>query len=537
MCRENAFVERVGRVHVTLYANGTMDEMLINSATTAEKDTYLIECFHDAGFLKTLIAGEYSILAGRKGAGKTAISRYLEKKYADHSLLASLRISITSFTEERIKKGVEETREKVILFILLKTARHLYDQGLLESSTRPYWEAVFSEAGLDDSSNYQGFQTVQRKSSIGASLMGLLGKTEETRNKTVPEITSDSIFSSLQNSLERFDNSTEYLVFVDDISDYLDESKKQNITEDLVVIRDTLFRLDGFNTALRDAQKSLRFVVCVRDDLFEFMEGSNINKLKTNALQLTWDERSFASLLIRRLPHFRQNVEEALKNPVESIRALFPDEMFQTRLEAFDTKRYATNFYAYMVAISFNRPRDFLAFCYAMRERLSPKHQVVIENIDAAEIEYTDYFMAEIRDELYLASKIFDFKGDSKAVDRLVDILARKDGFNASQLRTDFSTILDEKTSLGRKRIEQFVYQLWWYGLLGFKEPREQLINFRYIALTSRFITEKAGGYSYYLHRGLWWFAKKRRGVRTPLEKELTETDVQLPLPEPPEQR
>jgi hypothetical protein len=490
-----------------------MGNLQIHSSSTAEKDRYLIDCFHDAGFLKTLIHDDYSILAGRKGAGKTAIARYLEKKFSDYSLFGSSRISITSFTHERQANGPEYIQEKILLFILLKTSKYLFDQKFIITSNRPYWEAVFEQTGLSTSSNFDSFQTTEKKNSLGVSFANLIkGKVEETRTKKHIEINIDSILEALLESMETVDDETGYLIFIDDISDYLDGLNKEDIANDIITIRDILFKLDEFNTLVKDRQKGLRWVACIRDDLFEFMEGSNINKLKTNSLLLSWDEKSFASLLIRRLPHFEGKIEESLDNPISSIKALFPDSIFQSRLKEFDTNRYGTNFYAYMVAISFNRPRDFLAYCYSMRNKLSLKHLVEIENIDSAESEYSDYFMAEIRDELFLASRVFDFKGDTGGIEKLIHLLSKKDGFNSNQLRTDLAGFLDEKTSLGKKKIERFIYELWWYGILGFKEPKQKLINFRYILSTSHFLTDKAGEYNYFLHRGLWWFVRKSKG-------------------------
>jgi len=493
-----------------------MEEFSIQGTTTAEKDKYLIDCFYDAGFLKTLIKEDYSILAGRKGSGKTAIAKFLENKYGDYSLLGSLRIPIESFTIEHSEKGSGQTKEKIVLFILLKTAKYLFDKNLLIVDNKAYWEEVFEKIGFNSASNYEGFETVSKRSSIGVSLAGWIkGKTEKTREKKTLEVNSNSVFSAIRDSLETLDDNTKYLIFVDDVSDYLDESKRENVGKDINIIKDILFKLDSFNTELRDTQKGLRFIVCIRDELFEFMEGSNINKLKTNSLFLSWDERSFAGLLVRRLPHFRADIDKALGNPIEAIREFFPDEIFRKRVKLFNTKRYATNFYAYMVAISFNRPRDFLAFCYTLRDRLSFKYKVTIDNIDSAEIEYTDYFVSEMRDELFLASKIFKFKANSEDIDKLIDILGQKEGFSSSQFRTEISMILDEKTSVGRKKIERFIYELWWYGVLGFKEKKESYINFRYIPLTARFVIKKAKTYIYYLHRGLWWHVQKRKKEET----------------------
>ena len=117
--------------------------------------------------------------------------------------------------------------------------------------------------------------------------------------------------------------------------------------------------------------------------------------------------KDFASLLIKRMPYFKDNLDDYLKDPVRSIKQRFPDEIFTSFLKKFSVKHFNSNFYAYMAAISFNRPRDFLQFCYALRNRLSQKLPATFENIQSAEIEYSDYFIQELRDELYIASRIF----------------------------------------------------------------------------------------------------------------------------------
>jgi hypothetical protein len=321
--------------------------------------------------------------------------------------------------------------------------------------------------------------------------------------------TPSSLIEALRQSLP---SGKDFLIFLDDITDYLDIAEEKAVKEEIAIIQDLLLKLEIYNSEFADSNKSLRFISLVREDLFEYMEGSNINKLKGNSLSLEWKEESFAGLLIKRLPFYSDNLEENLKNPVEAIRKQFPDEIFTDALADFETNRYATNFYAYIVAVSFNRPRDFLMFCYAMRDRLSMKREATYENIEAAEIEYSDYFTTELRDELFLASRVLGFEADQENVNRLIDILSKKNGFNSSELRTDLGQYLGEKTSkLGRKKIEAFIEELWWYGILGFKEDKKQLINFRYIAGRVPFLVSKIKQYTLFLHRGLWWFSQKRK--------------------------
>ncbi len=484
---------------------------LVQHQSQAEKDQYLVDCFHDSGFLKQIIENDYSILAGRKGTGKTAIARYLEQKYEKNDLLTSKRISVTSFSDDKVDSQLSDVREQILLYILLATARHLFDKNFLLPGSRDYWEKVFEQAGINHANTYELFKTKNKTNSIKAGFAFFQGKLEEERVISDVNLNSESVFDSILESLDEIGRQTSFLFFVDDLSDYLDDSDKKVLSEDIHVIKEVILRLDAFNTVLQDSERGLRFVACIRDDLFDFMEGSNINKLRTNTLFLRWNEESFAGLIIRRLPHFRNNLEEALKDPKIALKKLFPDEIFAEKLSLFETNRYTTNFYAYLVAVSFNRPRDFLSFCYAMRTRLSEKHPATLENIDSAEGEYSDYFKNEIRDELYLASKIIDFDSDAQFLNKLIDAMSQRDNFNTHQLRTNVAPLLGVKTTTGRKKIENFIHQMWVYGIIGFKEKQDQLVNFKYIANNRELLDEKIEKYTFYLHRGLWWFARKRQ--------------------------
>jgi hypothetical protein len=332
-----------------------------------------------------------------------------------------------------------------------------------------------------------------------------------------------SLYDSLRQSISR---DHKVIIFIDDISDYLDESDQDGLKKDLSVIKSLLLNLQAYNLSFIEDGLSLRFVSLVREDIFEYMEGSNINKLKSDSLEIQWDEKSFASLLIRRMPYFTDKLDEALADPITAIKERFPDEIFADFLKSFSTNRYKSNFYAYMAAISFNRPRDFLQFCYALRNRLSVRHPAEAENIESAEIEYSDYFIQELRDELYVASRVFNYDFTQERIDQLIDILSKKDSFNSSQLKTDLAAFIGSKTSIGNKKIELLLSELWRYGVIGVSEkpaksikPKklptpekiDRLISFKYLSDSAIFTSEKIKGYTFYLHRGLWWFAKKRR--------------------------
>lgn len=496
-----------------------MSNFKIPKQTEAEKDEYLIDCFYDAGFIESLIQSNLSIISGRKGTGKTALARYLEQECNKYNIDIALRISFRD-----ISLGLEDNKRdhvnSILFFLIIKTIQKFLERDVFEGKSKDHWVDFLVQNGLQQISDYETFFESKRENKNGFSIKGLIssifakveGKISSQDNSTFSrsEISNSpsSLIEALRQSLPK---DKTLLIFIDDITDYLDVTDIKLIKEEISVIQDLLLKIEVYNSNFSDSGLKLRFISLVRSDLFEYMEGSNINKLRNDSLELKWNEESFAGLLVRRLPFYENNMEDSLKEPKEAIRRVFPDAIFSDALRDFDTNRYTTNFYAYMVAISFNRPRDFLMFCYAMRDRLSSKHEATFENIESAEIEYSDYFTRELKDELFLASRVLGFEADQEKVNLLIDILSKKDGFNSSQLRTDLSQYLGEKTSWGRKKIEAFIEELWWYGILGFKEEKNNVIAFKYISGHAPFFMSKIKNYILYLHRGLWWFSQKRK--------------------------
>lgn len=479
-----------------------MNGFLIQKQTQAEKDQYLIECFQDTGVINILLQENYSLVSGRKGSGKTALARYLEKKYAAHGIDHSFRISLSDISHHL----ESETRvDDVLLYILLRVIQEIYSTSHITSEGKNIWGDFLSRNGLQSVADYQTFVEIKRTNTAGFSVVANASAKYEYEEGVI----SVNIPYLIRTFLDSLEGNGKTLVFVDDLCDYLDDLSGKALDEEIGVLRDILIRLDNRNTAFLDKEKNFRFISCIRSDLLEFMGGSNINKIKNNTLELAWNEKNFCSLLIKRLPFYEKNREEALIDPVKSIKAQFPDSIFQDALSEFDTNRQGGNFYSYMLAISFNRPRDFLRFCYAMRDRLSNRHPATIENIVSAEVEYTDYLRGELRDELHLVSKKLEFPNDENNLNKLVDILSNEDGFGLSQLKNDLSSFMDIKAS--NKRTQLLIEELWRYGILGFREKDEPLISFKYIKNSLAFFLDGAQKYKFYLHRGLWWFAKKRR--------------------------
>jgi hypothetical protein len=495
-----------------------MKNFYINKQTEAEKDQHLFECFHDTGIISDLVDSSFTVVSGRKGSGKTAIARYLERKSEDFGIDLAYRLSVRNFNT--LRKGSEKDNlESILFFIIVKTTQWLLAKDYFTGTPKKYWEEFLLKNGLQNISDYDSFYATQKTSRTGllASVFASWGiasakgeaksENESVMQRTPILCTPSALFESLRQSINQKDK---IIIFIDDISDYLDESSEKMIRTDINIVKSILFQLQEYNLSFIDSGLSARFVSLVRDDLFEYMEGSNIGKIKSDTLCLEWTEKDFSSLLIRRMPYFQTNLLEALSDPINALKSKFPDEIFTKTLESLGTNRYKSNFYAYMAAISFNRPRDYLQFCFALRDRLSTSEPATFENIESAEIEYCDYFIQELRDELYVASKVFSYDLSHERINLLIDIMSRRENFNSPELKVELGKFLNEK--VGHKKVEMFISEMWRYGVIGVRDKKDEVIRFKYLACSVIFTAEKVKQYIYYLHRGLWWFAKKYKG-------------------------
>lgn len=488
-------------------------EFRIKKAIEAEKDEYLIECFYDSGFIEELLSEGSTIISWRKWTWKTWIAKYLENQYLNYQLEYVCHISLKGIS---INKTFNKN-EQINLFlgyILIESVKNLLQRGLLDNDNITFWKDYLQNNGFQNISDYSEFVEQQKK--ITEALDGKANgwffwiwakkSTETIYNKNIAINNPTSIIRNLKESIKG--DCKKIVIFIDDITDHLDDSTDDTFDSDLSLVKDLLLKIDDYNSELF---WSLVFISLLRDDLFDLMDSSNTNKLKNSSLKLEWKEKDFAWFLIKRLPLFHDSIEASLADPIKAIKKQFPDDIFKdlTNADSVQLHQFSSQFYAYMVAISFNRPRDFLKFCYAMRDRLSQKEHATKENIESAEIEYSDYFQTEIRDELLLAMKKMKVNFNIEKMNSLIDLLASKDWFNNSELKVNLSKYLDEKTS--NKKVEVFISELYRYWILWLTEGKDTLLRFSYIGGRIIFTLAKIKDYSYHLHRGLYWFTKKRK--------------------------
>lgn len=479
----------------------------------AESDSFLFECFNDNGIIEKLIDNRFELIAGRKGTGKTAIARYLQKEHESYGIDYATRLTLTDL--QSTSEGIKVDGNNLLKFLAITTAQEFLKKKLLTHEGQDFWSNYLKTHGLQDLSSYSDWvikaKTILEKKTAEVGLKQIAGaglshdKSLEYERQIVNESTS-TLFSRLCESLQK---DKKVVIIIDDITDQFDNPGAVDVRASMDQIKYVLHQLHNYNTKFTDADIDLTFICTIRDDLWEFILGSNENKLIHNCLWLEWDEKSFCELLIKRLPHFSNNIEEALADPFASIKSVFPDEIFEEVLTTKhvkyeEIKQYKTKFYSYMQLISFNRPRDFLRLCHAMKSRLSEVKPIESKHIKASELEYSDYFYNELRDELNIFSKVLNIEVTSLLT--LMSKLAAKSKMSYSELKA----ILSQYLKASHSKTSRFVTLLWNYSLIGLAaNSGRDYAHFKHNQGRNNGYDfpqeDKLKEHYFLLHRGLYW--------------------------------
>lgn len=479
----------------------------------AESDAFIFDCFHDNGVIESLIDNRFELIAGRKGAGKTAIARYLQKKHEEYGVDYATRLTLTDL--QTTSKDLEIDSDSLLKFIAITTAQHLLKQKMLTNDGRSFWVDYLKQRGLEDVSSYTDWivkaKTVIERKAAGVGFKPIADaklshdETQEYERHIVTESTS-TLFNRLGESIP---NNKKVMIIIDDVTDQFDNPGMADVRAAMDQIKYVLHQLHNYNAKLNDEGIDLTFVCTIRNDLWEFILGSNENKLIHNCLWLEWDERSFCELLIKRLPHFSDDLAAALEDPFSSIKSVFPDEIFEEVLslknvKPEEIKQYKTKFYSYVQLISFNRPRDFLRLCHAMKSRLSQIKPVEVKHIQASELEYSGYFYNELKDELNIFSKML--KVDVATLMSLMTKLASKSKMSYPELKA----ILSQYIKATHSTTVRFLNLIWGYSLIGiamngtrdyahFKHNQGRNNGFEFPH------EDDLKNYYFLLHRGIYW--------------------------------
>jgi hypothetical protein len=396
---------------------------------SAERDDELAQYFFDNGVLKTVIKSPTSFLVlGRKGAGKTAVFKYLQETKAQfigaNDILVPLSFEDYNWNIHALLTNdakaesmlYKQSWRFVILVEAIKAYREWFHHKGKQVPTRLLAATKVLEK-LFDSPLPTIYQIVGRKllTLSGMKLPKAGIDLEEGDLESLKaeggEITFDKVQASkdLQQSLsENIENLISYLdlalstadgtwptVFIcfDKVDEAWDEVSFESSRK---VISGLVTACDALNTQYKGR---IRPVVFLREDIFDVLSINDANKLREDCgALLHWNRDSLVNLILKRINYFGSRNGQST---VTDLDALFDKQEM----------RQGTRPSGYLLRRTMMRPRDLISLLNrtvdTMKEKVNDpfaKEKVAFDKLECesiyeAEPGYSDWLRKELIDE------------------------------------------------------------------------------------------------------------------------------------------
>jgi len=456
---------------------------------SAERDDNLSSYFYDAGVLNNVIKSPTSFLVlGRKGAGKTAVFKYLSENkdqfiepddiliplsfedynwnihsllkdsdkavslaYKQSWLLVMLIESVKAYSNWFIEKGKKVPKE---ISNCNKLLEKLFDSPIpsigkiVSRKILSLSKLSLPKAGLDmEEGNFDSID-------FGG---GEVSFNEVKQEKTLQTHLSENIHNLidyLESSLEKVSAEcpTVYICFdkVDEAWDAASFSASKPVITGLIASSDSL---------TTTKKNKIRPIVFLREDIFDVLDLNDSNKLREDCGELLhWNARSLHSLILIRIKHF------AKKHNIEIPQTL--DDLFDRK-----EMRQRTKPFKYLLKRTMMRPRDLISMTSKVIKNMIDKvedpfseEELHYEKLEAASIYeaepiYSDWLRKEVLEEWQVQMPI---------IEDLFNAIQNfgSTNFNRKELYTELEKLVPDVTEEGVKEYLRFLFN---NSIIGFK--------------------------------------------------------------------
>ena len=340
----------------------------------AENDPNLLRYFISTDAYKRVLDRHKSIVIGPKGSGKSAILRAVE-----HASTAHYKLSITpenfatSMLSELAKEDrtVFDEREPLIITwmfsILVEVFKRVCEnpRGVSKPKMlkpiRDYLHENSAFASVDLFSRFVGYLKQIQGIKIGDAEISI--KTRDLRKLYALEPLYELV-PNLRGALKE-----EVLVLIDELDRGWDNSAHAN---------SFLAALVQAAMRIRALDSRIHVIVFVRSEIFELVKGQleQLDKLRGEIIDLHWDSRELAGLLMRRLAYSLKVPETQLEDvDTSSVHGFLPNTVL------------AQPAFEYVVSRTTMRPRETLQLVRTAHEFAvkSGKDHITEQNILDAE--------------------------------------------------------------------------------------------------------------------------------------------------------
>lgn len=395
---------------------------------SAERDDNLSSYFYDNGVLKNTINSPSGFLIlGRKGAGKTALFKYLNENKGDFLGVNDILLpqsfedynwNIHAILADETKAASMVYKQSWKFVIYAETIHALaehYKKNRTDAPPKIKSAAKMLE-NLFDTPTPSIYQIIGRKilqlsklklPSAGVDLESgeLDSLSADAGEVTFDNVKADAtlkqqlteninnITSILENALESSQGWPRTFVCFDRVDEAWDDS---SVDSSRPVIGGLVAAADAINSQFKNR---LRPLIFLREDIFETLNINDANKLREDCgALLHWNKNSLSAMILRRVNFFAERHNIQIISDLDSI---FDKEEMRQRAKPFN----------YILRRTMMRPRDLIAMLSRIMEAMKDKaadpfvenipnfEKLECESVYIAEPGYSEWLKQELLDE------------------------------------------------------------------------------------------------------------------------------------------
>ncbi|MGO8122184.1 P-loop ATPase, Sll1717 family [Rhizobium ruizarguesonis] len=385
-----------------------------------------------------IMTGDYSLVIGRKGTGKTAIAEYISR--ASSNNYASKKLSFKNFPFNELYSLQDDRfthpNQYITIWkyvILSFVCRMIGENPKTDPLVARQLEQIFGNNADTNLSSLIKRWTIGK---LNLSFFGTGGTIEKA--ETAGHRDWIRSVEQLESIIVKYSGGSRYFVVLDELDeDFKDVIGRYKNDQYLQLITGLIKAVSEIRSISVSNSLNICPVIFLRDDIFDLIRDNDKNKLVDVTLQLLWDETKIKSMLAFRI--WRSN-EDDVKSATfgDAWSALFLRE--RTKF-GFQQKKTMTTF-DFIARSTHLRPRDFIRYL-----QLAASHELKsnLEKIDSATLRHVDAsFSPYLRNEL-----VDEIESVLPEINEVFDVLSylNKQRFSVAQFKEAFNEMSPTKTS------------------------------------------------------------------------------------------
>jgi len=404
-------------------------------------------------------SGDYRYIIGRKGTGKTAIIEKLKSEIEGKYNVFYKYLSLKNFPIQSLREMKDKTMRNKSQYVPIWTFLILTELCRLiteDQSAKPtenvlelanYIKVNFpSDLGFHET--VKSLQSSENKVSILTKWLGVESK-DSTSTEFLTPVHFQKATEILISLIKQIDTDCSFFFFFDE----LDEGYSAGDSS-LNLLLLALFRsVENIFVELKSYLK-IRPVLALRSDIFENLEDNDLNKLDDYMINLRWTTESQSKYSLYDLVNARINASIKVENPEKAWECV----SYNTDPDLPKTVKSCWDF---IYNRSFERPRDIVKYMKTC-SKFNFRGKLGFQTIKTAEIQYSEWFFKEFRDEIQ--SHLPIWQEASQCIIKL-----GKGTFTVEEIKNEFDkdSAITKYLKQNDKKTEDVLQKLFDFGLFG----------------------------------------------------------------------